>query len=56
LDEDFQSICRKVGISAALPHVNKTKRTGYRDYYDPETRDLTARLYAKDIERFGYAF
>jgi hypothetical protein len=56
LDEDFQSICRKVGISASLPHVNKSKRTCYQDYYDPETRDLTARLYAEDIERFGYAF
>jgi len=56
LDQDFQSICRKVGIAACLPHINKTKRTDYQDYYDAETRDLTARLYAEDIERFGYTF
>ena len=56
LDQDFQSICHKVGISASLPHINKSKRTNYQDYYDAETRDLTARLYAEDIERFGYTF
>ena len=56
LDQDFQSICRKVGIAACLPHINKTKRTRYQGYYDAETRDLTARLYAEDIERFGYTF
>jgi len=56
LDEDFQSICHKVGISSRLPHINKSKRTCYQDYYDAETRDLTARLYAEDIERFGYTF
>ena len=56
LDEDFQTICHKVGISANLPHINKSKRTRYQGYYDAETRDLTARLYAEDIERFGYTF
>ena len=56
LDQDFQSICHKVDISASLPHINKSKRTDYQDYYDAETRDLTARLYAEDIERFGYTF
>ena len=56
LDQDFHSICRKVGISACLPHINKSKRTDYQDYYDAETRDLTAWLYAEDIERFGYTF
>lgn len=56
LDTDFQTICKNVGISARLPHINKSDRTGYRGYYDAETRELTARLYAEDIERFGYAF
>jgi len=30
--------------------------TDYQGCYDAETRDLTARLYAEDIERFGYTF
>ena len=56
LEADFKTICDKVGITASLPHINKSDRRGYRDYYDPETRDITARLYAEDIERFGYTF
>jgi hypothetical protein len=56
LDLDFGLVCEKVGVSAQLPHINKTQRTGYRDYYDKETRDLTAKLYAEDIERFRYKF
>jgi hypothetical protein len=56
LEKDFGNVCCKVGISATLPHINKSERTGYRDYYDNETRELTARLYAEDIERFGYKF
>lgn len=56
IDEDFRTICSKVGIAARLPHINKSKRTDFRDYYDAETRELTARLYAEDIERFGYTF
>jgi hypothetical protein len=56
LEVDFQTICNRVGINATLPHINKSDRLGYRDYYDEETRALTARLYAEDIERFGYTF
>jgi hypothetical protein len=56
LEVDFQTICNRVGITATLPHINKSDRLGYRDYYDEETRALTARLYAEDIERFGYTF
>jgi hypothetical protein len=56
LEADFKTICDKVGITASLPHIYKSDRRGYRDYYDPETRDITARLYAEDIERFGYTF
>lgn len=56
LNSDFELVCQKVGVRAQLPHTNKTERTAYRDYYDEETKGLTAQLYAKDIERFGYTF
>lgn len=56
LESDFSEVCRRIGVSAGLPHTNKSARTGYRDYYDAETRDLTARLYTADIQRFGYTF
>lgn len=37
-------------------HDNRSKRTGYRDYYTPATRDRVAEVFAKDIAEFGYDF
>jgi hypothetical protein len=56
LNADFQEVCQRIGVQANLRHINKSNRTAYRSYYDAETRDLTARLYVDDIERFGYSF
>jgi len=57
LHEDFNNVCRNIGISGkTLPHNYKTETTHYTKYYDDETRQLVAEKYAKDIEYFGYKF
>ena len=38
------------------PHINRTSHGHYRDYYTPETRDHVAKVFAVDIETFGYTF
>ena len=59
--EDMQSsydeACRRIGIpSRPLDTVNASRRGNYRDYYTPELRDAVAKLYARDLDLFGYQF
>lgn len=56
IESDFAEICRRTGISVSLPHVNKAEHQHYREYYTPETRDIIASHFARDIETFGYTF
>ena len=59
--EDFEADVRnalaQVNIPCnTLPHEKKGKRDHYARYYDQESREMVAHIYAKDIELFGYSF
>lgn len=59
--EDMQSsydrVCERIGIpSAALEKANASRRGDYRGYYDDQMVEAVAKLYARDIELFGYQF
>lgn len=57
LEEDFAEICRRIGITAALPPPKAhAPRKDYRSFYNDKTRDMVAKAYARDIELFGYTF
>jgi len=56
LEDDFRSICSRIGVSAVLPRLNVSNRVSYRDFYDEETRELVGRTFAPDIDLFGYGF
>ena len=56
LEEDFQRVCRRLGMVRTLPHLNRSEHGDYRSYYDEETRAVIAERYRTDIELFGYEF
>jgi hypothetical protein len=56
LAQDFAYVAGKVGINAALPHVNRSCHRDYRTYYNDRTRALIAEHFRPDIELFGYTF
>ena len=48
---------QRIGIpTATLEQVNSSSRADYRDYYDQPLIDGVAKLYARDLEFFGYEF
>jgi chondroitin 4-sulfotransferase 11 len=58
IEADFQHVCNELGIKrhVKLPHINKSVHGDYREYYNKNTQLIIAKVYEKDIERFGYTF
>ena len=57
MQSDYDHICQRVGIPRrALDTVNSSRRGNYRDYYDQQLIDGVAKLYARDLQLFGYDF
>jgi len=57
MQKSYDEVCARIGIpTAQLDKVNATKRRDYREYYDEPLIEGVARLYARDLELFGYEF
>jgi hypothetical protein len=57
-DRDVAVVREHLGLAPveAVPHLNKSPHAHYREYYDDRTREHVARVFAVDIEEFGYEF
>ena len=57
MQESYDEAAKRIGIpSRPLEKVNTSRRRDYRDYYDQALIDGVAKLYARDLEYFGYEF
>ncbi len=56
INKDFEYICNKIDKNATLLPINVSEHKDYRVVYNDDSRKVVARLYAEDIEYFGYSF
>jgi len=56
LTDEMNLVFNTLGIHQELPHVNKTSKTNYRDFYDDTTQKIIADWFHEDIEFFGYTY
>lgn len=56
LAEDFASIASKLGVDAALPHINQSRQSSYQDLYSQRSQEIIADIYQADISNFDYKF
>lgn len=56
LTDGMNSVFKTLGITQKLPHINKTSKTNFRDYYDEESRQIISDWFHEDIDIFGYKY
>ncbi|NUO83325.1 sulfotransferase family 2 domain-containing protein [candidate division KSB1 bacterium] len=56
LQDDFAKICMLLNREAELPHLKKSDRGNYRQYYSTASIEIVERWFQDDIEKFGYKF
>lgn len=58
LTDDFEYICRRINLheQLSLPHVKRSNRGNYRDYYNDDTKEIVRRYFMNDVENFNYLF
>lgn len=55
INEDFNLICRELGINVSLPHINKREDDKkYLSYYSSKSIDMIFDAYNEDILTFKY--
>ncbi|MDF1695705.1 MAG: sulfotransferase family 2 domain-containing protein [Saprospiraceae bacterium] len=57
IEMEWGNVCDILGKNIELQKINKTddKRKGFISFYTDETREIVAKCYAKDFEKFNYS-
>lgn len=56
LDQDFQKVCKHIGISTCLPKVNVSNTISYQEFYTQRTQEMVRSVFEPDISFFDYSF
>jgi hypothetical protein len=56
INDDFNHIAKSIGVNAELKQLNRSRNDNYKTYYNDKTAEHVAKVYARDIQLFGYTF
>lgn len=60
LDEDYKTVCHKLGITYKILPKTKSKqrkeKKHYSTYFNDHIRDLVKEIYKRELDYFGYKF
>jgi hypothetical protein len=58
LNNDFEEVKSILGINkiSLIPHLNKTDREDYKNYYDEESLNIIYNWFIEDIKFFNYSY
>ena len=57
MQASYNEVAKRLGIATIpLDHANRSRRGDYKDYYDQQLIDGVARIYARDLDLFGYDY
>ena len=57
MQPSYDEIASRLGVeTTVLDHANRSRHEEYKQYFDQELIDGVARIYARDIELFGYDY
>jgi Sulfotransferase family len=54
INKDIDYIASKLDIQVCLPHINRSQRRSFREYYTKQTFDLVYEYFYDDVKMFGY--
>mgnify|MGYP003974605131 FL=1 len=56
MQEDWNEVCKRMGIDCPLNHDKKSDHTKYIDYYNDMTKDIIYKHYKNDVDCLSYYF
>lgn len=61
LEQDLAAVLERLGLEGpvTLPRAKsgfRKEKKHWREYYTPQTRDIVAGWYRREIDAFGYSF
>lgn len=54
-ERDTGAVLRRIGAAGPVPHINASSRGPMHEYYDQESIEAVAAMYAEDVRAFGYS-